>query len=147
MSDTAPTLNPNDVDPGSPTDVVTPLQPPVAMTSVSPPKVWSIGDARAAIFNAKPQTQALTFAGVPIIIQEPAFGEVIDSQQNEDRKVGMAMLIVKYVYLADGQKLFSEEDVDSIIALPWNEDLRTLNNAISKFLGVAPSNDDKSQPA
>src|ERR1700729_1834279 len=111
MSDTAPTLNPNDVDPGSPTDVVTPLQPPVAMTSVSPPKVWSIGDARAAIFNAKPQTQALTFAGVPIIIQEPAFGEVIDSQQNEDRKVGMAMLIVKYVYLADGQKLFSEEDV------------------------------------
>jgi len=144
-------------------DIIPVDQPTTVVTSTSTPspsavpeatptkKKWSLAEARGAIFNQKPKSVSLEFAGVPVRLQEPGYGEVMEANADEDRKRAMANMLVRYVYLDtdDGSivKLFSEEDVDSILSLPFNDDIRSLSEALNKMLGVQPTAEDKSKPA
>lgn len=110
------------------------------------PTVWDRNSARAAIFAVKPKHLPLTFNGVPVEVRDPSIQDVMDLQSGEDRKLGMALMIINYVYLAGTEdKLFEEGDVSDILALPFNSDVRTLQEAITSLTGVVPSTEDKSQ--
>ena len=101
-------------------------------------------EARAAIFGAKTTKTVATLNGVRVYLQEPQLGAVMDFQQEEDRKRGACMMLVRFVHTEDGEPVFEEADVDSLLELPFNKDMRDLQNKIQVMLGVAPTAADKS---
>ena len=110
----------------------------------TPEKVLTRDEARAAIFGSKPKSEITTFNGVKVELREPQVNDVLDFQQNTDRKAGVTRLLVNYVYMPSGEKLFEEEDAESILALPWNQDFNALQNKIMAMMGVVPTPADKS---
>lgn len=101
-------------------------------------------DARAAIFAAKPTSYPAKFNGVDVVLLEPDLNDILSAQAQEDRKRGAAMMLVRFVHLPDGTPLFEEADIEQILTLPFNKDMRDLNTQIQKLIGVVPTNDDKS---
>jgi len=104
-------------------------------------------EARSAIFAAKPTHYNAKFNGVAVILVEPSLADIMSAQQEEDRKRAAAMMLVRFVHLPNGEPLFEEGDVEQILLMPFNQDMRELNMQIQKLIGVTPEADDKSPPA
>ena len=109
-----------------------------------PTPTLSRDDARAAIFAAKPDKHDATFNGVPVVLIEPSLDQIMSAQAQEDRKRGAAMMLVRFVHLPDGSPLFEEADIEQILQLPFNKDMRDLNMKIQKLIGVMATDDTKS---
>lgn len=118
---------------------------PGASEAQVPEKDLSRDEARAAIFGTKSKSEDAVFNGVKVELREPSVSDVLDFQQNSDRKAGVTNLLVNYVYMPKTQeKLFEPEDADSLLALPWNSDFQALQNKILSMMGVVPTPADKS---
>lgn len=130
----------------TPTDLEQPETAPIptSSTPTEPEKKLSRDEARAAIFQVKSKSELTTFNGVQVELREPSVQDVLDFQQNLDRKAGVSNLLVNYVYLPDGEKLFEPEDAEQLLALPWNQDFNALQNKILLMMGVVPTPEDKS---
>ena len=137
-----PNVNVNDTP--TPTDLEQPATAPIPTSSTEPEKKLSRDEARAAIFQVKSKSELTTFNGVKVELREPSVQDVLDFQQNLDRKAGVSNLLVNYVYLPDGEKLFEPEDAEQLLALPWNQDFNALQNKILLMMGVVPTPEDKS---
>lgn len=132
---------PEDPTTTSTTTATTPSVP------AEPPKRFSRDQIRSAVLDAKAKDEPLDIFGVTVYLREPQTGTILDAQSNEDKKVGLMMLITNYVYDADGNQVFDEADVDALLSVPFGDDMRKLTGAINKFLGVQPTAEDKSPTA
>ncbi len=114
----------------------------------APAKIETRDEIRARIFGAKAKSYPLTFFGAKIELREPPTGELLEMQQvnDEDKKAGMTMMMCRYVFTPDGQKVFEEADADAIMDLPFGEDMNRLQQEVQRLLGVTPSTADKSPP-
>lgn len=101
-------------------------------------------EARAKIFAAKPEGQKATLFGVEIELREPPISDVLDTQMQEDRKRAAMIMLIRYCYLPNGEPLFEEGDIETLLSLPFGKDYRDVNMAIQRMIGVIPSLDDKS---
>lgn len=107
-------------------------------------KVLSRDEARAAVFAAKPAKFPAKFNGVDVELVEPTLDEIMSAQNQEDRKRGAAMMLVRFVHLPNGEPLFEEGDIEEMLRMPFNKDMRDLNLQIQKLIGVVPDAADKS---
>jgi hypothetical protein len=100
---------------------------------------------REAIFNAKPNRTPITLFGMKLELVEPPLSIVLAAQQNEDRSMAVAEMIVRYTYMPGTQvQVFEDADLNAILALPFGKDLAGLNAAITEMMGVTPDDADKS---
>jgi hypothetical protein len=119
------------------------------ITTPTPPKKFSRDAIRAAFLDNKPKSEPLDIFGVTVYLHEPPFGVMIDAQNADqnNKKQLLALAMTFYVFTAEGEKVFDESDVDAILEMPFGEDMRKLNAAVNKIMGVTPSADDKSEAA
>ena len=115
-----------------------------ANVNAEPKKVLTRDEARAQAFNAKPISYPAVFNGVDVILLEPSLAEIMSAQADEDRKRGAATMLIRFVHLPDGTPLFEEADIEVILQMPFNADMRNLNLKIQQLIGVMPSTEDKS---
>lgn len=127
------------------TTTIDPTQP--VADPVIPPVKFTKDQIRAAVLDAKPKDEPLDVFGVTLYLREPPTGTILDAQNSEDKKVGLMILITNYVYDSDGNTVFDEADVDSLLSVPFGDDMRKLTSEINKFLGVQPTAADKSPTA
>jgi len=118
-----------------------------ATTTPEPEKNFSRDEVREAILNAQPKGKELTIFGVKCILREPPTSLILDAQQNEDKKMGMGLLMTQYLYTKGGERVFDEGDVEALLAVPFSDDMRALSNAINDLMGVVPNKEDKSKAA
>lgn len=109
-----------------------------------PAKKWSRDEIRTQIFGAKPQHEPITLFGAPVELREPNMETVLDFQISNDRKSAIAVMMINYVFTADGEPVFEEGDVEAILQMPFNADVRNLQTKILALLGVSPTAEDKS---
>ena len=102
-------------------------------------------ELRALVLGAKPATQDVTYNGAKLELVEPSVGEVLDFQNNEDRKLATAMMIVRYLHVpGTGERLLEEADVETILSAPFSKDFQDLIGKINQMIGVSVTADDKS---
>lgn len=102
---------------------------------------------RAGIFNFKTQGTPGVLNGQNVELREPDLDTVLEFQMSgsEDRKLQSARMLINYVYVpGTDQRVFDDEDVDMIMRLPFNKDLKKLTEQITALLGVEPKAEDKS---
>jgi len=101
-------------------------------------------DIRKSIFAAKNRlSETVEFLGAQIEIRQPTLGDALDYQQEEDRKIGMAKILISYCYLPDTDvRVFEEADTDMILGLPFGADMVRVNRAINKLTGLDEDAED-----
>lgn len=114
-------------------------------TETTAPEILSREDALAKIFSAKPEHQDTVLFGVAVQLRNPTLEEVLDAQAQEDKKRAAVDMLIRYVFLPNGEKLFGEEHVESLLGLPFGKDLQDVQKAIMKLSGIEVKGEDKSQ--
>jgi hypothetical protein len=110
------------------------------MTDNTPAEL-SIADrkrlARDKIFGTKPESVILDVFGTQIEIKQMPLRGVIEYQQSEDRVRAAAEMIMRYAFVpGTAIPMFDETDLDSILALPFGDDIQKIQKAINKMTGM-----------
>lgn len=131
------TISPS-ADKVAPTMTTSPVKPPA--------KLLDRDAARAAILGAKIRAEPAELFGVKVEIRDSTVEEMLDFQSNDDKKAAFVQTLISKVYVPGGDRLFEEGDFDSIMSMPFNDDLMNLQTKIMAFMGVTPTQADKSPP-
>lgn len=107
-------------------------------------KTFSRDEALAQIFGSKPSSGKSVLFGVPVELREPTLEQILDAQANEDKKGAAVDMLIRFVFLPSGERLFDESHRDSILGLPFGKDLQGVQNAIQDLLGIKVELKDKS---
>lgn len=93
-------------------------------------------EIRAAILNIKAQSKIITVAGVEVEMRQPTVEDII-SGDSTDRKTTVVKMMVDYTYVpGTSEKVFSQEDTEVILALPFGADWNALNNAVNELTNL-----------
>ena len=93
---------------------------------------------RQAILN-KAETKSIktTFFGEDVEMRQPSMRVVLSLQEQEDRSLAAAQMIVNYMYVpGTDERVFEEADVEILMSMPFGEDLARINNVIAQLTGV-----------
>lgn len=120
--------------------------PAMAVTQSPPP---TREEARNAILNAETVKIPAKWHGVDIELRPPPVAQMLDMQNTlRDNEGGLAIqtarMLVEFVCLPNGEKLFDEADMEAIIGAQFTGDLQELINKINDLMGVQVTDEDKS---
>lgn len=91
---------------------------------------------RSAVFNQSAKKEVVTFAGIEIELRQPPIGAIL-MQNTDDRKSLMVKMLIDYCYVPDTEeRVFEDTDKEMIMAMPFNKDWTTLQNAISRLTDI-----------
>jgi hypothetical protein len=95
-------------------------------------------DIRNKIFNTTVRCNSVQvdFFGTQIEIRQPTVGRMqkMMDERSEGNKFSMAHYLIEYAYMpGEDVKVFEPGDVDSIMALPYNEDMIRVAETITKL--------------
>jgi len=93
---------------------------------------------RTAVFSAAPDTRVIQFFGQDVEVRQPSLEDLINSEAVEDRRKAAVAMLIKYTYVpGTSERVFEEADGDSLLALPFNADMRRLQQAVNELMGIA----------
>lgn len=114
----------------------------------STPKAMTRAEIRAALFSHTEPGEMGSLYGIPVELRAPDLDTVLDFQMSDanNRKQMSANMLIRYVYVPGTMEhVFDDEDVDQILKMPFNKDLKKLMEQITALLGVEPAAGDKSE--
>lgn len=86
-----------------------------------------------------------TLSGQEIEIRSPSLADIVDLQQEDNKAVSFARMLIAYAYVpGTDERLFEAADEEKLINLPFNDELRKLTSAMNKMLGVDSDEEDDS---
>lgn len=93
---------------------------------------------RAAIFNAKAAAGIVVkFFGTDLEVRTPTLGEVLETTEVGDKKQQTVEMMIKYCFIPGSDtRVFEEADKDSLLQLPFGEDMLRVQRAITKLTSV-----------
>lgn len=113
-------------------------------------KVVSARDKiRAQIFTQKKfETKELKIFGVVVEIRQPTLGMILTAQEEANRQLSVMKLLIGYCFVpGTDERVFEDADLDSVMKLPFDEDMMKLNEVIMEMTGIdiagAEKNSDK----
>ncbi len=77
--------------------------------------------------------------GTTIEIRQTTLGRVLELQEklNEDRKVAIGLAFLEFCYVpGTDERLFGDEDLNSVLDLPFGDDFQKVQDVINKLMGV-----------
>lgn len=75
--------------------------------------------------------------GTTIEMRQPSLRDIMKARETEDTESLAAQMIVKYAVVPNTtEKVFTEEDIQTILDWPFGEDLQRVNEAISELTGI-----------
>ncbi len=102
-------------------------------------------EMRARIMKGvKPKSVETSFNGVTIELRQPTVGEILDAQEETDRKRAITGMMVRYAYVPDtDERVFEMADLDALMNMPFGDDYIKLNEAINKLTGINVAEEEK----
>lgn len=97
-------------------------------------------DIRAKIFNnieGRFKRVEIEFNGATVELRQPSLRQILMAQGETDRAKALVNLIVGYCYVpGTDEKVFEDTDADSLLAMPFGEDMVRFNKAIETLTSV-----------
>lgn len=96
-------------------------------------------DIRSGIFsNSKAKSKQITFFGQQIEIRQPSMRVLLNLQMEEEDPARRAStMIVGYAFVpGTNEKIFEEADIDTIMEMPFGDDMKRLNDTINELTGL-----------
>ncbi len=85
----------------------------------------------------KPKSELVQFMGAEVEVRQPSLKALLDAQDKDSTADKIVQLIVNFVYVPDTkERVFEDADYDTLLAMPWNEDIAELQNVIARLSGV-----------
>lgn len=100
---------------------------------------------RTAIFTAKPKSKIVDAFGIKMEIRQPSLKVILESQNvsAEERNTTIALMLVKYAFVpGTTERIFDDVDVDSILGLPFGEDMQAIQDAMNELVGIQKAVED-----
>ena len=93
---------------------------------------------RAEFFKSRNfAKEMVTIKGVKMEVRQPSIGDILDFRAEEDRNVALMRMMITYCYIpGTNETIFEDTDFDGIMALPFDESVIALSNAIEKLTGL-----------
>lgn len=93
---------------------------------------------RGKIFaSRKRKSVKVTFFDEELEIRQPSVRLLMSMTTEEDKTIAMANMLINYAYIPGTDiKIFDAEDMDQLLAMPFNEDWMAINKAIASMTGV-----------
>lgn len=101
-------------------------------------KQLSRDEVRTRIFTSKGfKSECVELFGADIEIRQPSLGDILEYQENLDRKTGLMLLLTGYCYIpGTNEKVFEAADADGILNMPFGDDIVRLNKAIENLTSI-----------
>ena len=102
-------------------------------------------EIRAEILKKqRPKTAEITFNGIQLELRQPTMGEILDAQEETDRKRSITGMMVRYAFIpGTNERVFEMADLDVLMSMPFGDDFVKLNEAITKLTGVNVVEEEK----
>jgi hypothetical protein len=93
---------------------------------------------RAKIFSAKKvRRKEIDFFDGRIELRQPTLGDIVDAQDNKDRKAAVVETLIKYAYIpGTDTKVFEEGDADVFKGMPFGADFIRVSKALEELTEV-----------
>lgn len=95
---------------------------------------------RARIFSAdnrKFRSEVVEFFGMEVEVRQPSLGQILNAQNMDDRREAIIKIIIDYCYVpGTNERVFEAADRDSLMALPFGEDILRVNEAITRMTQI-----------
>jgi hypothetical protein len=107
---------------------------------------------RNAILGAqKIKTTQIEFFGQTVELRQPTMDFILNMNSEENRARAAAQMIIGYTYVpGTEERVFEDADLESIMALPFGQDVNRLNRAISSLttldIPAAEGNSETTEP-
>jgi hypothetical protein len=95
-------------------------------------------DLRSTIFATHaPQSRQVNFFGATIELRQSNLGDILDARDAGDERKAMVTAFIRQAYVpGTDEKVFDEEDVPSLLAMPFGPDFVNILQAIAELTGV-----------
>ncbi len=89
-------------------------------------------ELRGKIFASKNfRKEEITLFGAIVELRQPTLGQILEAQEQEDRKVALLKLLVEYCFVpGTEERVFEEADLDAIMNMPFSKDVEKLNEVM-----------------
>lgn len=108
------------------------------MSDIEESKKKTLAEARAKIFGSKKAaSKIVNFFGADIEIRQPKLGDIIAAREEVDKQAAVIATLVAYAYLpGTDQKMFTPEDGDLFMEMPFGADFLRITAAIEELTDV-----------
>lgn len=94
---------------------------------------------RESIFTAKPKSEVFPFFGNDIEIRQPQLGVILGVRQ-DDQEAQITKMLTDYTYVpGTEEKVFSPEDAEALLTIPFGADMSMFTSKMNALLGVNPT--------
>ena len=95
---------------------------------------------RAKLFaeeHVKVKKVPLTYNGVELEWRQPSIKDIQEAEQDEDKRNFMVLMLIRYTYVPDtDEKVFEEEDYETLLNMPMNQSFQNAVRTISSTLDL-----------
>lgn len=108
---------------------------------------------RAKIFDGKntvPKRKLIKFFGEEIELRQPTLSNILAAQRDEDRESAVIGALIDHAYVVGtDEHIFSVEDQDQLLAMPFGDDFVNVSKALEEmstvnFRGESASTEERS---
>ncbi len=97
-------------------------------------------EIRAKIFaeeNTRFKTKEIELFGTKVDIRQPSLGTILKAKEDEDRQKAIVRLLIDFCFVpGTDEKVFEQEDGEKILAMPFDQNLLEVNNAIEELTNI-----------
>jgi hypothetical protein len=102
---------------------------------------------RASMFGRQRKSRKVEAFGHEIELRQPTMGGLMDARDQPTTKESLVRSLIDCAYIpVTGEKLFDEEDKESLMSIPWGPDFGPIADALAELTGVdfkQPSSDSE----
>lgn len=85
----------------------------------------------------KPKSEVIKFMGAQVEVHQPSLRALLDSQDKGSTADKMIDMIINFVFVPGTKEhIFETADKESLLNMPWNEDIAELQNVIGRLSGI-----------
>ncbi|KKM82887.1 hypothetical protein LCGC14_1314960 [marine sediment metagenome] len=107
-------------------------------------------EIRAMIFRGDREfrTEQLVLFGAKVDFRQPTLGAILGAKQEENRAKAVAEMLIRYCFVpGTKEQVFEDADIDTILGLPFGEDLQKANDAIERLTGIDVQGEEENSEA
>lgn len=87
--------------------------------------------------NKRFKTKEITIFGANVEIRQPSLGMILKVKEDENREKAVIRLLIDFCFVpGTDERVFNPSDSDTLLAMPFGNDLIEVNNAIEELTNI-----------
>ena len=83
------------------------------------------------------KTETINIFGQDVEIRQPTLGQLLGARDEPDKRRAVVKLMIEYTFVpGTNERVFEDADYESIINMPFGDDLVKVNQAINRMTSI-----------